>query len=186
MRMIILALLSAFVAAQPGHDFLADANDVKAMMETAKVVETKNTAQSSSIPKIEKEAQDVKQSYTGLKGTQWETAYKNGWEAAIKNKEAGNLGQSLKEFKHSNEGKLMHKEVKDFVEAVKTNVKVTDKPKEQEAESLDVMDDTIDIQDLDMESLIKISISNAGQQKIEKEANDVGAAWKKIEHTPVV
>lgn len=49
-----------------------------------------------------------------------------------------------------------------------------------------MMDDEYDIQDLDMEELIRISVTPAGQQTIEKEANEVGNAWKQIENTPVV
>lgn len=84
----------------------------------------------------------------------------------------------------------MHKELKELGQAIKTNVKVTDKPKwaqkPHQEEELEEEDMEVDIQDLDLDELIRITVSPQGQQKIEKEADDVKIAWDKIDDTPVV
>jgi hypothetical protein len=52
------------------------------------------------------------------------------------NKQAQSLHRRMVAFKNSNEGKALGKEMKDFKMALKKNVKVTDLPKNFEAEDM--------------------------------------------------
>lgn len=144
---------------------------------------TKNGAHfnNNAISKLEKEWNDVETDAMKLKGTHWESDYKQGWDAAVKNQQFARMAQSHENFKNSPAGQKLKKEVDDLVKALKSHVKVSDMPKQ---EALDEDDKYFDIED-EIE-LIRVQVSKAGQQKIVKEGQDVSDAWKEIEHSQPV
>lgn len=103
--------------------------------------ETKNGIHipNDKVKQIEGEWNDVEGQYKGLKGTHWETQYQQGWDAAIKNNQAKQLGQSIDAYEHSPQGHYMNKELEDLGRAIKENVKVTDIPKMSMADMSDDM-----------------------------------------------
>merc|ERR1711937_384644 len=75
---------------------------------------------------INKEMTDVGNQYKGLKGSNWEKAYKKGWAAATHSKSAKNVGLRAKQFKKSKAGHAVKKQAMELKHALKKNVKVTD------------------------------------------------------------
>jgi len=63
----------------------------------------------------------------------------------------------------------------DLQKVIKKNLKISDVDSSDDDEDLD-----------DIESMIKISLSKAGEKEIEKELNDVDKTWKSIEGSKVV
>lgn len=75
--------------------------------------------ENSKIKGIEKEWNDVEAQGKALKGTAWETQYKNGWDAAVNNAQAKNLGTAIKQFDTSPQGHYFAKELNDLGKAIK-------------------------------------------------------------------
>ena len=82
------------------------------------------------MPHLEDEIDDVIHQYEELEGSKWDKAYEAGWKAATSNKQTASLKRRAERFKHSNEGKMLKKEMGDFKQSLKENVKVTDVPED--------------------------------------------------------
>jgi len=110
------------------------------------------------------ELSDVAHEYEKLEGSKWDKAYEAGWKAAFDSKHGKQFVRRVKTFDESAEGQAIHKEVVEFGDSVKKNIKVTELPDHWKDEA----------------DLLKLHVSPAGQKAIEKEFNDVGATFKKV------
>ena len=81
-------------------------------------------------------------------------------------------------FKASPQGKALKKEMIDLKMAIKTHLKVTDVPKMDDSD-----DEESDIEE-ELDELLKISITPAGQKAVEKEGADVHNTAHKIAKAP--
>merc|ERR1711988_381223 len=100
-------------------------------------------------------------------GSKWDKAYTAAWEKATTSKEAKSVGRRWAHFEKSPEWKALEKELKEFDQALQKHVKVTDLPKEMQADI----------------ALLKVHVSKEGQAAIEKEFNDVGKTMEQIKMT---
>lgn len=160
---------------------------VKEFKDVGKVIKT-NTQETqngihfnnNAIPQLEKEWNDVESDAKKLKGTHWDAEYTNGWKDAVSNSQFKQMDAAHEQFKNSPAGMKLKKEVKELIGALKQNVKVTDLPKEEALDEEDNFDLEHEIE------MLRISVTQAGANKIKQEGNDVEAAWKKIEHSQPV
>lgn len=81
-------------------------------------------------------------------------------------------------FKASPQGKALKKEMIDLKMAIKKHLKVTDVPKMDDSD-----DEESDIEE-ELDELLKISITPAGQKAVEKEGADVHNTAHKIAKAP--
>ena len=150
---------------------------VKEWTDVGKVLEENLTETTEGVhfpnekmDELSKEADDVADTYERFFKSKWAKAYDEGWHAALHNKEAAGVKKAAKNFKHSQEGQALKKEMRELKQAIKHNVKVEDIPEDWKHSA----------------NLLKIEVTEEGAAAIEKEFNDVEATAKKIEHTKPV
>jgi len=88
---------------------------------------------------LDDEITDVADEMKAFKKSKWNKLYEDQMKKTFSNKEAKSVHRRLMNFKNSNEGKALKKEMHDFKMALKKNVKVTDLPRFDEEESDDEM-----------------------------------------------
>jgi hypothetical protein len=127
------------------------------------------------IDNLSDELDDVADQYEALgkgKGG-WKKKFDAAWKKSFATKEFGSVKRRAVDFKNSNEGKMLKKEVRELKMSIKKNLKITDLP-----------DSDSDSDDEELEELLKITISHQGQNEIKKEAHDVKMTIKKIHNSP--
>lgn len=161
----IKALDKKFLASPEGQELMHEWKDFGLSLKEH-IKKTKNGihVDNEGMQIIQDEADDVEHEYKMLHGSKWEKAYDAAWAKATSSPEAKSVGRRFETFKQSDEAKMLHKELKELHDALKTHVKVTDLPEDMQEEM----------------ALLKIEISKAGQAAIEKEANDFGMVAKKV------
>jgi hypothetical protein len=78
--------------------------------------------------KLSKELDDVSDHYEYIGTTHWAKKYDRAYKHLFTNKAFNKVKFAAKNFKHSPAGKMLGKEVREFGQALKTHVKVTDVP----------------------------------------------------------
>lgn len=119
---------------------------------------------------LSNEIDDVADTYEKFYKTHWAKAYDQGWKAALTNKESYGVRKAAQNFKHSQQGQALKKEMHELGQAIKKNVKVTDVPEEWKHH----------------QNLLKIEVTETGANEIEKEFNDVEHTAEKIKHSKPV
>ena len=154
-----------FLASPEGKELVAEWKDFGEALKSH-IKETKNGIHidDEGMQIIQDEADDVEHEYKMLHGSEWEKKYDAAWKAATSSKQAEQLGRRFDTFSKSDEWKMIETELKELDAALKKHVKVTDLPKDMQAQM----------------ELLKIHVSKQGQAKIEKEMADVGSVMKKI------
>lgn len=126
---------------------------------------------------LEDELEDVEDEYKELHAGKggWKKRFDAAWKASFKTKQFGSVVRRAKAFKKSKQGAMLKKEVLELKAAIKQHLKISDVKEDSDSDS----------DDEELVEQLKITVSKAGQNEIEKEANDVKATFKKIEHSRV-
>lgn len=147
---------------------------IKEWTDVGKVLENnlQETTQGVHFPnhkmdELSDEIDDVADTYEKFFKSKWAQAYEKGWDAALNNKEAHMVHGAAKNFKHSPQGKMFKKEMRELKKAIKQEVEVSDIPEDWKHQA----------------DLLKIEVNEAGAAAIEKEFNDVRRTAKKIKKT---
>jgi len=172
----IKTLDKKFLASPAGKKLVREWTDVGHVLKKH-LHKTKNGLHmdNDAVDDLSDELDDVADEYKDLDGSKWDKAYERAFKRAFSTKQAGALHRRMKAFGGSNEGKMLKKEMRELKWAIKKNLKISD---------VDSSDDE-DLED-DLESMIKIHVTKAGERAIAKEADDVEDTWKSIEHSRVV
>jgi len=79
-----------------------------------------------AVEDLSDELDDVEGQYKHLEGSKWDKAYQAATKKAFATKQFAALKRRAATFKGSNEGKMLHKEMKELKMAIQKNLKVTD------------------------------------------------------------
>jgi hypothetical protein len=167
----------AFWKSAEGKKLIAEWRDVGELLKKHLKKQKDGSLHMSNkhIDNLSDELDDVADEYEALghnKGG-WKKKFDAAWKKSFATKEFGSVKRRAVAFKHSNEGKMLHKEVHELKVSIKKNLKITDLP-----------DSDSDSDDEELEELLKITISHQGQNEIKKEAHDVKMTIKKIHNSP--
>lgn len=157
-----------FLASPAGKRLVAEWKDVGRVLEqNIYENDTGIHIPNKALTQVGDELDDVGYEYKKLEKSKWAPMYDKAFKDVTTNKEFGALKRRGEAFKHSKPGQALKKEMIELKHAIKNNVKVTDVPKDWQKQT----------------NMLKIEVSKAGQAKIEKEANEVGATWEKVKDT---
>jgi hypothetical protein len=109
-----------FLASPEGKRLVAEWKDFGELLKKS-IKETKTGIHISNdaMDDLSDELDDVADQYKKLDGSKWDKAYKAGWEAATKNKEAKSVANRWGSFEKSDEWHALAKELHDLDVAIK-------------------------------------------------------------------
>jgi hypothetical protein len=81
------------------------------------------------LKKVDDEVDDVVAELKSFKKSKWDKLYENQMKKTFSNRQAESVHRRMVTFKKSAEGKALKKEMHEFKDSLKKNVKVSDLPK---------------------------------------------------------
>jgi len=167
----VRALDKKFLASPAGKKLVKEWKDVGRVLKnnvhkTANGVHFNNGAMN----KLSNELDDVSDHYEYLGTTHWNAKYDRAYKNLFTNQAFNKVKFAAKNFKQSPAGKMLGKEVREFGQALKTHVKVSDVPPKWKKA---------------MHGL-RVDFEEDAEEEINEAAEGVKATWGSIEHSPVV
>lgn len=159
-----------FLASDEGKALVKEWKDFgEALKKHVKETEKGIHIDNENMDDIEDEFDDVMDQYKSLEGSEWDKAYKAGWEAATTSDEAESVKRRWEKFEHSEEAEMLGESLEDLDETLKENVHVSDIPEKWKKV---------------MHNLLHVRVHN--KEDIADEWEDVENVWDDIEDSKVV
>jgi len=165
------ALDKKFLRSPAGQKLIKEWKDVGRVLKN-NVVKTRHGVHfnNGAVNRLSAELDDVSDHYEYLGTTHWNAKYNNAYKNLFTNRAFRKVKMSANAFKHSKAGHMLHKEVSELGQALKTHVKVTDIPPKWKKH---------------MHGL-RVELEDNAEENIHEAAHDVEDAWNDIKDSDVV